>query len=67
MGKIPLFAKDLEGYKNLIKLSSNSFLKIKDDEEPHCKIEDLEKNFKGIKFKDIKYGLKKHKVNHWVP
>ena len=30
MGKIPLFAKDLEGYKNLIKLSSKSFLEIKD-------------------------------------
>ena len=25
IGKIPLFAKDLEGYKNLIKLSSKSF------------------------------------------
>ena len=25
-GKIPLFAKNLEGYKNLIKLSSKSFL-----------------------------------------
>ena len=25
MGKIPLFAKNLEGYKNLIKLSSKSF------------------------------------------
>ena len=31
IGKIPLFAKDLEGYKNLIKLSSKSFLSIKDD------------------------------------
>ena len=30
-GKIPLFAKDLKGYKNLIKLSSKSFLEIKDD------------------------------------
>tara|TARA_Y100000590_G_scaffold140121_1_gene160660 strand:- start:9797 stop:13219 length:3423 start_codon:yes stop_codon:yes gene_type:complete len=47
-GKIPLFAKDLEGYKNLIKLSSKSFLEIKEDEEPHCKIEDLEKNSKGL-------------------
>jgi len=47
-GKIPLFAKDLEGYKNLIKLSSKSFLEIKDDEEPHCKIEDLEKTSKGL-------------------
>ena len=47
-GKIPLFAKNLEGYKNLIKLSSKSFLDIKDDEEPHCKIEDLESNYKGL-------------------
>jgi len=30
-GKIPLFAKDLEGYKNLIKLSSKSFLEIKEN------------------------------------
>ena len=34
VGKLPLFAKNLEGYKNLIKLSSKSFLGIKDDEEP---------------------------------
>ena len=47
-GKIPLFAKTLEGYKNLIKLSSKSFLEVKDDEEPHCKIEDLESNNKGL-------------------
>jgi len=47
-GKIPLFAKDLEGYKNLIKLSSKSFLEIKDDDVPHCKIEDIEKNSKGL-------------------
>jgi len=47
-GKLPLFAKNLEGYKNLIKLSSKSFLEIKDDEEPHCTIEDLETNCKGL-------------------
>jgi len=47
-GKIPLFAKDLEGYKNLIKLSSKSFLEIKDNEEPHCKIDDIESNSKGL-------------------
>jgi len=47
-GKIPLFAKNLEGYKNLIKLSSKSFLGIKEGEEPHCKIEDLEENNKGL-------------------
>ena len=50
IGKIPLFAKDLEGYKNLIKLSSKSFLEIKDGEEPHCKIEDIEKYYKGLIF-----------------
>ena len=47
-GKIPLFAKNLEGYKNLIKLSSKSFLEINAGEEPHCKIEDLEANNKGL-------------------
>ena len=48
IGRIPLFAKSLEGYKNLIKLSSKSFLEIKNDEEPHCTIEDIEKNFEGL-------------------
>ena len=47
-GKIPLFAKNLEGYKNLVKLSSKSFLQIKDGEEPHCKIKDIEENNKGL-------------------
>ena len=47
-GKIPLFAKNLEGYKNLIKLSSKSFIEIKDSEEPHCKIADLEKYSNGL-------------------
>ena len=47
-GKIPLFAKNLEGYKNLIKLSSKSFLDVKDNEEPHCTIDDLEINNKGL-------------------
>jgi len=47
-GKIPLFAKNLKGYKNLIKLSSKSFLDIKDSEESHCKFEDLENLFEGI-------------------
>ena len=47
-GKIPLFAKNLEGYKNLIKLSSKSFLEVKDSENPHCKIEDIEKYSQGL-------------------
>ena len=42
IGKIPLFAKDLEGYKNLIKLSSKSFLEVENDEEPNCNINDIE-------------------------
>ena len=48
IGKIPLFAKDLEGYKNLIKLSSKSFLEIKNDEEPNCKIDDIETHCRGL-------------------
>ena len=48
MGKLPIFAKNLEGYKNLIKLSSKSYLKIEDNEEPHCKVEDLISNYEGI-------------------
>ena len=48
MGKIPFFAKNLEGYKNLIKLSSKSYLDINDNEEPHCKFEDVKNNFKGL-------------------
>jgi len=48
IGKLPLFAKNLEGYKNLIKLSSKSYLEIKDNDDPHCKIEDIENNHKGL-------------------
>ena len=48
IGKLPLFAKNLEGYKNLIKLSSKSYLEIKDNDDPHCIIEDIENNHKGI-------------------
>ena len=47
-GKIPFFAKTLQGYKNLIKLSSMSYLEIKNNEEPHCNFEDIEKNSKGL-------------------
>ena len=48
IGKLPLFASTSQGYKNLIKLSSKSFLEIEDTEEPHCKIEDIEKYSKGL-------------------
>ena len=47
-GKLPFFAKTLEGYKNLIKLSSKSYLEIKEDQDPHCELKDIEKNFNGL-------------------
>ena len=47
-GKISLFAKNLEGYKNLISLSSKSFLDVKEDQTPHCTILDIKNNSKGI-------------------
>jgi len=48
IGKLPFFAKNLEGYKNLIKLSSKSYLEIKDNEDPHCKLDDIAKNSEGL-------------------
>ena len=47
-GKIPLFPKNLEGYKNLIKLSSKSFLEVQDNEDPHCLVDDLLNNHGGL-------------------
>ena len=47
-GKIPFLARDIDGYKNLIKLSSKSFMEIEKGDEPHCEIEDLIKNSKGL-------------------
>ena len=61
IGKIPLFAKDLEGYKNLIKLSSKSFLEIKDNEDWNKKYNIVKqvcnedkKNNEGEKIKKMK-------------
>ena len=48
IGKISLYAKSEEGYKNLTKLSSLSYLKSKEIEEPHCKISDLIKNSQDV-------------------
>ena len=47
-GLIPLIAKNLEGYKNIIKLSSKSYLENKDLAEPHCNFEDLLKHKEGL-------------------
>ena len=46
LGKITLYAKSEEGYKNLTKLSSLSYLQSKVTEEPSCEINDLIKNNK---------------------
>ena len=41
IGKLPLFASSSHGYKNLIKLSSKSYLDSNEKTEAHCKINEL--------------------------
>ena len=41
IGKLPLFATSAVGYKNLIKLSSKSYLESNGKSEPHCMISEL--------------------------
>ena len=48
VGKITLYAQTEEGYKNLTKLSSLSFLKSKELEEPSCELNDLINNNNGL-------------------
>ena len=40
-GFIPLIAKNYVGYKNIIELSSKSYLENTDNDQPHCSIDDL--------------------------
>ena len=47
-GLIPLIAKNNEGYKNIIKLSSKSYLANSETTTPHCKLDDLLNNSEGI-------------------
>ncbi len=47
-GLIPLIAKNYDGYKNIIKLSSKSYLENSEITEPHCQIHDLVNNSDGI-------------------
>ena len=47
-GKVSLYAKTEEGYKNLTKLSSLSYIQSNENEEPSCNIEDLIKNNKDL-------------------
>ena len=48
IGKLPIFAKTEHGFKNLIKLSSKSYLDVKENDKPHCLIEELFKNKKDL-------------------
>ncbi len=48
IGKITLYAKTEEGYRNLTKLSSISYLKSKETEDPACEIKDLIANNKDL-------------------
>jgi len=48
MGLIPIIAKNYTGYKNIIKLSSKSYLENSETTDPHCDLEDLYKNPEGI-------------------
>ena len=48
VGKVTLYAKSEEGYKNLTKLSSQSYLKSKETEEPACEIQQLLDNNKDL-------------------
>ena len=44
IGKITLYATSEMGYKNLTKLSSISYLKNKESDDPYCEIKDLIEN-----------------------
>jgi len=47
-GKLPLIALNENGYKNIINLSSKSYLENNLPTEPNCSIEDLYKNIDGV-------------------
>ena len=48
INKLPLFAKTKEGYKNLTKLSSISYLESESISDPHCSLETLKDNSKDL-------------------
>ena len=47
-GKVSLYATSEEGYKNLTKLSSSSYLKNKPTTDPSCSLQDLIDNNHGL-------------------
>ena len=48
ISKLPLFATTEEGYRNLTKLSSNSYLDGDGTTEPYCKLDELYSNSEGL-------------------
>ncbi len=48
VGKISLYATSEEGYKNLTKLSSLSYLKSNETSDPSCTLKDLTDNNQGL-------------------
>ena len=50
IGKVSLYATSETGYKNLTKLSSNSYLKKNPTTDPSCSLEDLLDNNEGLIF-----------------
>ncbi len=57
-GLLPLFALNEDGYKNIIDLSSSSYLKNDELSEPHVEFEDLFSNSKGVAiFSGTVFGL----------
>ncbi len=48
IGKVSLYATSEKGYKNLTKLSSNSYLKNQNTNYPYCEIDDLLSNNEDI-------------------
>ncbi|MDC3055247.1 DNA polymerase III subunit alpha [Candidatus Pelagibacter sp.] len=47
-GLIPIIAKNYDGYKNIIKLSSKSYLENSETTTPHCNLDDLLNSSQGI-------------------
>jgi DNA polymerase-3 subunit alpha len=48
IGKLPLFAKSSLGYKNLINLSSKSYLDSDEKTDPHCKMSEFKNINDGV-------------------
>jgi|TARA_B100001093_G_scaffold519064_1_gene606262 DNA polymerase-3 subunit alpha len=47
-GRLPLFSTSALGYKNLIELSSKSYLGSDEKNDPHCKISELKNNNQNL-------------------